>query len=53
MGNGGINLAVLMTSVPLARKAKENPYHDRIENGILTYTAAGRDFARRSCRLRG
>lgn len=32
-----------MTSVPLARKARENPYHDRIENGILTYTAAGRE----------
>lgn len=41
--NGSINHAVLMTSVPLARKAKENPYHDRIENGILTYTAAGRE----------
>lgn len=43
MENGQINHAVLMTSVPLARKAKENPYHDRIEDGILTYTAAGRE----------
>ncbi|HET7626518.1 MAG TPA: restriction endonuclease [Verrucomicrobiae bacterium] len=43
MDNGDISRAVLMTSVPLARKAKENPYHDRIENGILTYTAAGRE----------
>ena len=32
-----------MTSVPSARKAKENPYHDRIENDVLTYTAAGRE----------
>lgn len=43
MENVSINRAVLMTSVPLARIAKENPYHDRIENGILTYTAAGRE----------
>lgn len=32
-----------MTSVPSARKAKENPYHDRIENDVLIYTAAGRE----------
>ena len=43
MENGSLSRAVLMTSVPLARKARENPYHDRIENGILTYTAAGRE----------
>jgi hypothetical protein len=43
MQGGNIDHAVVMTSVPLARKAKENPYHDRIENGILTYTAAGRE----------
>jgi hypothetical protein len=43
MADGNITGAVLMTSVPSARKAKENPYHDRIENGILTYTAAGRE----------
>jgi hypothetical protein len=41
--DGATTGAVLMTSVPSARKAKENPYHDRIENGILTYTAAGRE----------
>jgi hypothetical protein len=38
-----ISHAVLMTSLPNIRKLRENPYHDRIENGILTYTAAGRD----------
>lgn len=43
MFDGNISRAVLMTSVPTARKARENPYHDRIENGILTYTAAGRE----------
>lgn len=43
MANNQISRAVLMTSVPSARKAKENPYHDRIENEILTYTAAGRE----------
>ena len=26
-----------------SRRALSNPYHDRIENGILTYTAAGRE----------
>jgi len=41
--DGATTAAVLMTSVPSARKVKENPYHDRIENGILTYTAAGRE----------
>ena len=43
MAEDNITGAVLMTSVPSARKARENPYHDRIENGILTYTAAGRE----------
>jgi hypothetical protein len=32
-----------MTSVPNARQAKENPYHDRIEGDILVYTGAGRE----------
>jgi hypothetical protein len=32
-----------MTSVPNARQAKENPYHDRIEGEILVYTGAGRE----------
>jgi hypothetical protein len=43
MVDGSITRAVLMTSVPSARKARENPYHDRIENDTLTYTAAGRE----------
>ena len=43
MVDGSVTRAVLMTSVPSARKARENPYHDRIENDTLTYTAAGRE----------
>lgn len=43
IADGKISHAVLMTSVPTIRKVRENPYHDRIENGILTYTAAGRE----------
>jgi hypothetical protein len=43
IAKGEILRAVLMTSVPSARKTKENPYHDRIEDNILTYTAAGRE----------
>lgn len=39
---GAVRRAVVMTSLPTARQLKENPYHDRIENGILIYTAAGR-----------
>jgi hypothetical protein len=31
-----------MTSVQGAHSAAENPYHDRLESGVLTYTAAGR-----------
>jgi len=38
-----ISHAVLMTSVPTIRKVRENPYHDRIENDILTCTAACRE----------
>jgi Restriction endonuclease len=34
--------AVIMTSVQGFHGTGENPYHDRLENGILTYTAAGR-----------
>lgn len=34
---------VIMTSVPTARQAKENPYHDRVEGDILVYTGAGRE----------
>jgi hypothetical protein len=41
--DGGIRRLVVMTSVPTARQAKENPYHDRIEGDILVYTGAGRE----------
>src|SRR5262245_26851743 len=33
---------VIMTSLPTARQASENPYHDRIEGTTLVYTGAGR-----------
>jgi HJR/Mrr/RecB family endonuclease len=48
VGNaGGIRLslldkAVIMTSERGLHGARENPYHDRLEDGILTYTAAGK-----------
>ena len=52
VGNaGGIRLsihdravtrAVIMTSVEDFHTVGENPYHDRLESGILTYTAAGK-----------
>jgi hypothetical protein len=38
---GNTKRLVVMTSVPPARQAKENPYHDRIEGDILVYTGAG------------
>src|SRR5579863_1099253 len=34
--------AVIMTSVQGFHGAGENPYHDRLEGDILTYTAAGK-----------
>lgn len=34
--------AAIMTSVHDFHGAGENPYHDRLEGGILTYTAAGK-----------
>jgi hypothetical protein len=34
---------VIMTSLPTARQASENPYHDRIESSTLVYTGAGRE----------
>lgn len=34
--------AAIMTSVQDFHAAGENPYHDRLEGGILTYTAAGK-----------
>jgi len=48
---GGIRLSlrekvvargVVMTSVENFHGVGENPYHDRLESGILTYTAAGK-----------
>src|SRR6202158_3225825 len=34
--------AIIMTSVQRFHGSGENPYHDRLEGGILTYTAAGK-----------
>src|SRR5580692_7052095 len=34
--------AVVMTSVQGLHSAAENPYHDRLEGDVLTYTAAGK-----------
>jgi hypothetical protein len=34
---------VVLTAAPSARQARENPYHDRIEDDILFYTGAGRE----------
>jgi len=52
VGNaGGIRLAiqdkvvmraVIMASIEDFHAKSENPYHDRLESGILTYTAAGK-----------
>ncbi|MFZ0782162.1 MAG: restriction endonuclease [Candidatus Sulfotelmatobacter sp.] len=52
VGNaGGIRLslrgkavlrAVVMTSEQNFHGTRENPYHDRLEGGVLTYTAAGK-----------
>ena len=52
VGNaGGIRLslldqavlrAVIMTADQGFHGARENPYHDRLEEGVLTYTAAGK-----------
>jgi hypothetical protein len=48
---GGIRLSIadkavlratIMTSDENFHGARENPYHDRLEGGILTYTAAGK-----------
>jgi hypothetical protein len=39
--DGGTKRLVVMTSVPNARQARENPYHDCIEGDILVYTGAG------------
>lgn len=36
------HLAILTTANTYQKNISENPYHDRIENGILIYTAQGR-----------
>jgi HJR/Mrr/RecB family endonuclease len=41
--NEKVARAAVFTSIPSARKLSENPYHDRIENEVLIYTAAGRE----------
>ena len=38
----GVTRAVIMTSDQSFHRAWENPYHDRLEGSILTYTAAGK-----------
>ena len=40
--NNAVLRAVVMTSVQGFHSAGENPYHDRLEAGVLTYTAAGK-----------
>lgn len=40
---GGVKRMALMTSIPTARYAAENPYHDRIEGETLIFTGAGRE----------
>ncbi len=40
--NKAVVRAVIMTSVQDYNAVSENPYHDRLESGILTYTAAGK-----------
>jgi hypothetical protein len=41
--DGTVRRAVLLTSVPTARIAAENPYHDRVEGDVLVYTGAGQE----------
>ena len=41
--DGRVRRAVLLTSVPTARIAAENPYHDRVEGDVLVYTGAGQE----------
>lgn len=40
--DGSTKRAVLFTAVPESKCQSENPYHDRIENDVLIYTAQGR-----------
>lgn len=39
--DGSIRRLVLLTALPLAKVAAENPYHDRVESDILIYTGKG------------
>jgi hypothetical protein len=39
---GTVARAAIMTSLPGLHVVGENPYHDRLEDGVLTYTAAGK-----------
>ncbi len=39
--DGSIRRLVLLTALPSAKIATENPYHDRIEEDILIYTGKG------------
>lgn len=41
--NGEVRRLLLMTSDASTKVQKENPYHDRIEEDVLVYTAAGRE----------
>ncbi len=41
--DGKVGRLVVMTSVSGARRQRENPYHDRMEGGVLVYTGAGRE----------
>jgi Restriction endonuclease len=40
--DGAVIRSVIMTSVGSFHSTSENPYHDRLEGGVLTYTAAGK-----------
>lgn len=40
--DGAVLRAIIMTSGQGYHGAGENPYHDRLEGGILTYTATGK-----------
>ena len=42
LGNKAVLRAAIMTSLQDFHGAGENPYHDRLEGGILTYTATGK-----------
>lgn len=40
--DGAVARAVIMTSAQSFHSTSENPYRDRLEGGVLTYTAAGK-----------